>query len=296
MSSVNSLIALRELSPRLCLVNMNLNTFNCQRYRRSLVQWSKIAIVDLLASWSVRLVTVVGHSSGEMAAAYASGHMTATEAIAAAYFRGQAVSKNKRKGAMLAVGLDAVEEVSGNLTKDGVFNRVLRTSGSAYHSHHMLAVGSNYIDMLQNGAECLEKLGPVDETQRYPRSTWVSSVKLNSVMADGASTTHYWRAKLESPWTRHCTGLIKIEISAPEKKDTIIPEMDPRFPASSAWYDKFADIGLGYGETFRALSEIQADPHRNISMATVTLNKKAGTTQGEESRYPLHQNALDAVF
>lgn len=47
---------------------------------------------------------MVGHSSGKLAAAYASGHITAAEAINAAYFRGQAVSKNKQKGAMLAVG------------------------------------------------------------------------------------------------------------------------------------------------------------------------------------------------
>ncbi|KAL8731365.1 MAG: hypothetical protein Q9166_003457 [cf. Caloplaca sp. 2 TL-2023] len=156
----------------------------------------QIAIVDLLASWSVRPVAVVGHSSGEMAAAYASGYITAAEAITAAYFRGQAVSKNKRNGAMLAVGLgadqvmgylqgieeqvriaamnspasvtlsgngDAIEALSATLVRDGVFNRVLRTSGNAYHSHHMLAIGGDYIDMLHSGVDRIKKLGLVDE-------------------------------------------------------------------------------------------------------------------------------------
>ncbi|KAL9017599.1 MAG: hypothetical protein Q9180_008755, partial [Flavoplaca navasiana] len=74
----------------------------------------QIAMVDLLASWSVRPIAVVGHSSGEMAAADASGHITAAEAITAAYFRGEAVSRNKMNGAMLAVSLGA-DQVMGYL-------------------------------------------------------------------------------------------------------------------------------------------------------------------------------------
>ena len=50
-----------------------------------------------------------------MAAAYASGHITASEAITAAYFRSQVVSRNKQKGAMLAIGL-GLEQVSEHLS------------------------------------------------------------------------------------------------------------------------------------------------------------------------------------
>lgn len=73
-------------------------------------------------------------------------------------------------------------------------------------------------------------------------------------------------------------------------------EMDARFPSSQAWYDKFAEMGLGYGETFRPLSEIHVDPHRHLSKATVALNKTAGLIKGGESSYPLHPAALDAAF
>lgn len=192
----------------------------------------QIAMVDLLALWSVRPVSVVGHSSGEMAAAYASGYITAAEAITAAYFRGQAVSKNKMDGAMLAVGLgadqvmgylkgidehvriaamnspgsvtlsgnsDAIEALSATLAKDGVFNRLLRTSRTAYHSHHMLDIGGDYIDMLHNGAERIKKLGLADRTQRYPRILWVSSVAPDKTIAEEDGLASYWRANLESP-------------------------------------------------------------------------------------------------
>lgn len=64
----------------------------------------QIGLVDLLASWSIRPAGIVGHSSGEMAAAYAAGRITAVEAIVTAYYRGHIVSLNNLDGAMLAIG------------------------------------------------------------------------------------------------------------------------------------------------------------------------------------------------
>lgn len=208
----------------------------------------QIGLVDLLASWSVRPRAVAGHSSGEMGAAYAGGYLTAAEAIAAAYFRGQAVAKNKQKGAMLAVGLgaddvasylegreehvrvaamnspgsvtlsgdaEAVETVSKELSTQGIFNRVLKTSGSAYHSHHMVAVGSAYIDMLSRGQEVLKTLEISGEAQRYPRVPWASSVKPDKAFAHGEDLggPHYWRENLESPvrFTQAVTKLMTLD-------------------------------------------------------------------------------------
>lgn len=52
----------------------------------------QIALVDELKSWGpgIQPVKVVGHSSGEIAAAYCIGALTHRDAIAVAYFRGQA--------------------------------------------------------------------------------------------------------------------------------------------------------------------------------------------------------------
>jgi hybrid polyketide synthase/nonribosomal peptide synthetase ACE1 len=89
----------------------------------------QIALVDLLHDARVELAAVVGHSSGEIAAAYAAGYLSAEDAIRVAYYRGLFVEQSgeddgvqeadggdaeetKRAGAMLAVGTsydDAVE-------------------------------------------------------------------------------------------------------------------------------------------------------------------------------------------
>ena len=107
----------------------------------------------------------MGHSSGEMAAAYAT----------AAYYRGYMVPFNKQEGAMLAIGLgpdqrakyiqeaslgekakiaaitlqaatmsgdaEAIEELSAKMSQEAIFNKRVRTGGLAYHSHHMLPLG-----------------------------------------------------------------------------------------------------------------------------------------------------------
>lgn len=67
----------------------------------------QVALVCLLRLWGVVPTAVVGHSSGETAAAYASGAITAEEAIIIAYHRGQItrIIKAAHNGSMAAVGL-----------------------------------------------------------------------------------------------------------------------------------------------------------------------------------------------
>lgn len=74
----------------------------------------QIALVDLLASWDIYPEAVVGHSSGEIAAAYSNGALTKDSALRVAYFRGECVAKLQiakvgKQGGMLAVGLSAQE-------------------------------------------------------------------------------------------------------------------------------------------------------------------------------------------
>jgi acyl transferase domain-containing protein/NADPH:quinone reductase-like Zn-dependent oxidoreductase len=74
----------------------------------------QIALVDLLASWSILPQAVVGHSSGEIAAAYCAGFLSRASALRVAYFRGEATrsllrNQNADKGAMLAVALPESE-------------------------------------------------------------------------------------------------------------------------------------------------------------------------------------------
>ncbi|KAL2010558.1 hypothetical protein VTN00DRAFT_6365 [Thermoascus crustaceus] len=73
----------------------------------------QIALVDLLRSWHVEPSAVVGHSSGEIAAAYAAGALSLESAMLAAYYRGllssQMAALRNHHGSMIAVGLSAEE-------------------------------------------------------------------------------------------------------------------------------------------------------------------------------------------
>ncbi|KAL8330854.1 hypothetical protein RB593_001687 [Gaeumannomyces tritici] len=84
----------------------------------------QVAMVDLLTTLGVTFHSVVGHSSGEIGAAYAAGYVTAKQAILIAYYRGKfaslarpkvAVSVRddetapKQAGGMIAVGLSRME-------------------------------------------------------------------------------------------------------------------------------------------------------------------------------------------
>ncbi|XXH01498.1 hypothetical protein Hte_007858 [Hypoxylon texense] len=154
-------------------------------YSQPLCTAIQIALVDLLARWGVRPVATVGHSSGEIGAAYAAGRISAEGAIAAAYFRGKAAASLRSDGAMLAVGLgtDAastyIEQtgvegrvvvacdnspssatLSGDYTAimklkslfddEMVFARLLKTNGRAYHSHHMEEAAELYLEFLRD--------------------------------------------------------------------------------------------------------------------------------------------------
>ena len=72
----------------------------------------QIGLVDVLRAWGIKPTFVLGHSSGEMGAAYASGSITAEGAMAAATFRGSSNVAVTREGGMAAIGLgrDDVKE------------------------------------------------------------------------------------------------------------------------------------------------------------------------------------------
>ncbi|KAI3391508.1 hypothetical protein diail_7206 [Diaporthe ilicicola] len=86
-------------------------------FSQPLVTALQIAIVEVLKSWGVHPEAVVGHSSGEIAAAYAAGLLSEEHAITAAYYRGysvKAVSESSPGGSaskmgMMAAGLGADE-------------------------------------------------------------------------------------------------------------------------------------------------------------------------------------------
>ncbi|QIW94584.1 hypothetical protein AMS68_000102 [Peltaster fructicola] len=163
----------------------------------------QLALVRLLKSWNIEPYAVVSHSSGEAAAAYCVGGLTFAEALGAIYYRGLLTEKymhaNAKKGAMLAAGvspatalpyLDALEvgkavvacinspenvTLSGDedaiikleelLKQDNHFARRLKVE-AAYHSHHMLAMADEYLDLLKQVIK--PKEGPLDHVYGCP--------------------------------------------------------------------------------------------------------------------------------
>ena len=76
----------------------------------------QIALIKLLASWSIIPSAVVAHSSGEIAASYAAGALTLKEAIITAYYRGYVCKSPQKIGGMAAIGMGK-EEVSKYLVR-----------------------------------------------------------------------------------------------------------------------------------------------------------------------------------
>lgn len=184
----------------------------------------QIAIVDLFSSWQIHPTVSVGHSSGEIAAAYSAGYISAPEAIIAAFLRGYAVKRYSPSGTMLAVGLGAeevlkyitdlpdvvvacenspssvtlsgstagIEEARGRLTAKDIFARELKT-GKAYHSPQMSDVATEYDHLLEQAISVLAK-STLD--WRQPRTTWVSSVTGEEVHGD--LVPGYWSRNLKN--------------------------------------------------------------------------------------------------
>lgn len=182
----------------------------------------QIALVDLFAEWNIIPLATVGHSSGEIAAAYAAGRISAAQGIVAAFFRGYAVKHHAPVGAMLAVGLgrdevcpylgdsevviacenspasvtlsgpiEAIHSVKARLDQNEVFCRELKT-GKAYHSPQMSAVSKAYDALLDEWVRA-QAAHLVD--RRRPRASWVSSVTGKEVIDDTIPTT-YWSKNL----------------------------------------------------------------------------------------------------
>ncbi|TRX93533.1 hypothetical protein FHL15_005505 [Xylaria flabelliformis] len=166
----------------------------------------QVGLVELLKRAGILFDTVVGHSSGEISAAYAIGLISASDAVRIAYYRGVhsklAGGKDGQKGAMIAVGFgfkeavefcsavpfqgrlkvaasnsgnsvtlsgddDVVEEAKKTFDERGLFNRKLFVD-TAYHSHHMERCAEAYTESLR---AC-----DIQIHDARPNTTWLSSV------------------------------------------------------------------------------------------------------------------------
>ncbi|KAM3072030.1 hypothetical protein ACMFMF_007424 [Clarireedia jacksonii] len=129
---------------------------NKAEYSQALCTILQVALVDLMEYIGVHATALIGHSSGEIAAAYAAKALSRESAWKVAYFRGMLSSRlelsNTMKGGMLAVGLsrnDIRPYLAKISTEVGTHRLVvacinspknLTISGDAAHLDHLQAL------------------------------------------------------------------------------------------------------------------------------------------------------------
>ncbi|KAB2571603.1 Highly reducing polyketide synthase easB [Lasiodiplodia theobromae] len=194
----------------------------------------QVAIVDVLRGWGISPQAAVGHSSGEIAAAYAAGLLSAAQAIVIAYYRGVAAGETTTSGAMLAAGIGAdeaedlmrekrlqgkvvvacvnspqsvtvsgaaegIEAVLAELQSRKKFARKLQTGGRAYHSHLIKEIGPLYEQLMQNRLSGVPSPTPDGDVKMFS-SVGVRGQALQVFTADTTRYLEpgYWRANLEN--------------------------------------------------------------------------------------------------
>ncbi|KAI1125318.1 acyl transferase domain-containing protein [Nemania abortiva] len=179
----------------------------------------QIMVVNLLRNWGIVPAAVLGHSSGEIAAAYASGALTMEEAIICGYLRGRATKQStETPGAMAAVGLGssdvrsylidgvviACENSPSNTTLSGDEDKVVEILQAVKHDHPDVIARCLQVDMAYHSYH-MKKIGGDYERQLKPYvSSQPTSVPFFSTvtgkLAIGESLdAAYWRSNLESP-------------------------------------------------------------------------------------------------
>ncbi|KAI2827547.1 hypothetical protein CBS147345_6499 [Aspergillus niger] len=179
----------------------------------------QLGLLQILTYWGIKPSTVVGHSSGEIAAAYASGAITMESAIIIAFYRGKLAKLQEGSGAMASIGLthdevipflldgvvvacensprnvtisgpkDKLAQVISNITAalPGTFCRKLRVQ-VAYHSPQMETLGTTYEHTLTPHI--------IPRSQMRPM---LSTVVGDTLTDPSQLGPEYWRRNLESP-------------------------------------------------------------------------------------------------
>lgn len=202
-------------------------------YSQPLATALQLCLLAVLETWGISPSCVVGHSSGEIAAAYAAGLLSRADAIKIAFFRGHAiVASNKSSQAtemgMLAVGMsvkavtpfldtsggrtciacfnspdsvtisgpkDDLKSMERAISSAGHFARLLKVD-MAYHSPYMDVTGLEYEALLTKDKH---KAQEEDNDRQLLGVAMFSSVTATRVNAKTPKDTQYWRSNLLSP-------------------------------------------------------------------------------------------------
>ncbi|KAI0114052.1 hypothetical protein GGR51DRAFT_546724 [Nemania sp. FL0031] len=214
----------------------------------------QLCIIAVLERWSIHPRSVVGHSSGEIAAAYAAGLLDRASAITSAFYRGKAAARRQGEVSsdvgMLAVGLgadatldflerytgqawiacfnspqsvtvsgklDALKALCKELNAAGHFARHLQVD-MAYHTKLMEVIGNEYEDLL-------------DSDKGFNSTGWDALREVNffsSVSASkytGAVNAAYWKENMVS--AVQFDGALRAMLSEAETAPNCLIEIGP---------------------------------------------------------------------
>ncbi|WP_460699021.1 type I polyketide synthase [Nocardia thraciensis] len=187
----------------------------------------QVALASELAEYGITPAAIVGHSVGEVSAAYVSGMLSLPDAVRVAYHRARLQATTAGSGGMLAVGLTAdqarelvgddpgvdiaainsasgvtlsgdsarLDEIAEKLTEDGTFARHLRVE-VPYHSRLMDPI----LDDLRTA---LAELSP-----KIPEIPLYSTVTGGRV-SEGDWDADYWCANVRRP-VRFATAITEL--------------------------------------------------------------------------------------
>ncbi|KAL8918766.1 MAG: hypothetical protein Q9208_007163 [Pyrenodesmia sp. 3 TL-2023] len=212
-----------------------------------------LCIIAVLDTWNIKPRSVVGHSSGEIAAAYAAGFLDRAGAIIAAFYRGRAALNRKKDAVddvgMLAVGLGAaattgfmekrtgqawiacfnspssvtvsgrnasLEALREDITAAGHFARRLQVD-LAYHSELMGIIGQEY-EKLLSADDKFYSLDSQSAASTTGDVTWFSSVTMSKKAT--AADTIYWKTNMVS--AVQFGGALKTMVEDPQAPNFLI--------------------------------------------------------------------------
>lgn len=265
----------------------------------------QIGIIVLLRYWNIKPRAVIGHSSGEIAAAFSAGNLDMETCMRIAYHRGVLALKLKRDfpnlaGGMLAIGASATEAqrladkvkdakvviacmnrpslvtASGDrdgilqlqrlVEAEGLFARNLRVE-IAYHSHHMENVAGAY----------RESLGDV-RSNLGQEATFYSSTHGKQARSEALGTA-YWVANLTKP-VQFTQALHDLCVHEGDAGINTLIEIGPH-SALQAPIQDLLQANTGWADRFKYLSCLRRgeDASSTLSSAVADL-----VTQG----YPVN--------
>lgn len=192
----------------------------------------QVALVDLLRHWNLQPTMVVGHSSGEIGAAYAMGALSAEDSWKIAFHRGRLAGNlhiiaPRLKGGMMAVGLsethiepylmkvgvsdsDALSvacvnspsnvTISGDTSQLAELETLLKADSvfarklAVENAYHSTHMNCIADDYLKS----IEDVKPIPTTETASRVTMISSVTGKTVQSEDLGPA-YWVSNMVSP-------------------------------------------------------------------------------------------------